>query len=225
MSIQESMWRGLPDRLALARDKAHAAHRDGKWLSAHSIMLSAYISVGVEKLRRMERLKMQWHFLVLYVFRNQLSHNQLNIMMEIMIELHRRYGWFKKGVTETSWRQIRLAEERGAPHELALAYVQNAAVASLRGDGERVVKEKVQRALMLEPEIRAEEDQPQGLRQFVRVLRKAGEILLKYDGETMYIALEHLRRARELAMGEADAPDQIEKIRRIISDWHAGRLR
>ncbi len=67
--------------------------------------------------------------------------------------------------------------------------------------------------------------QVQGLRQFVRVLRKAGELYMKpelrrADYTSMAQAQIYLRRALDLARGEADAPDQVPKILSLVMhDW------
>ena len=78
----------------------------------------------------------------------------------------------------------------------------------------------ISRALDLEADIRAEENKLQGLRQLVRLLRKAGELYLKDEmssgGYMTSPAKKYLNRAMELALGEADTPDQVAKIRRIL---------
>lgn len=116
--------------------------------------------------------------------------------------------------------EVKGASINGKPHQLALAYLTYAEVVLVTGfmpgETQMVAYGKIRDAVTLEDLIREEPDQPQGLRQFVRVLRKAGELYRRmpswYDQAQI-----HLQRALELAKGEADCLDQVPKIEAILS--------
>lgn len=206
MTLENSMWRGEPGRLAKARESAREAKKNGEKMSAHSIMLSAYISVGKAFPYIFPAL---WHAIWLSRGWQELNHSQLDVLIQF---------WLKTRLLplnllfKMARRASSLANQRGKPHQKALAYITWVEVKIAMKDFD--INYMIKDALLLGKEIRLEPDQPQGLRQFVRILRKSGEIYNKlgnsHDGQAL------LRGALELAEGEADAPDQVAKIQVLL---------
>lgn len=237
-SAVNAMWLNQPDRIASARHQAHNARANGNHASAHSIMLSAYITaLGGKPVERHHPVKFfllaLWHAFCMFRRRNELNHNQLDVWLQFMLKLRSKLPFFKTGRTlRMRWypqfdlmlldgakREIKLAEKaRAKPHQLALAHMTYAEVTYAVNFRAGVIEEHIQQALDLESQIRAEPDQPQGLRQFVRILRKVGEL---YGKEGMFNwqpekGRSYLKRAIELARGEADTADQADKIEPLL---------
>lgn len=238
MTLQDAMWRNEADRMAKAKDHARMARNRGEDVSAHSIMLSAYITaLGGKPVERHHSVKFMllalWHAFCMFRRRNELNHNQLDVWLQFSLKLRSKLPFFKTGrplrirwypqfdlmLLDGAKREIKLAEKAGAkPHQLALAHMTYAEITYAVNFRTSVIEEHIQQALDLESQIRAESDQPQGLRQFVRILRKAGEL---YGKEGMFNwqpekGRSYLKRAIELARGEADTADQAEKIELLL---------
>lgn len=220
------MWRNEADRMAKAKDHARMAKNRGEHASAHSIMLSAYITaLGGKPVERHHPVKFfllaLWHVLCMSRQVKKLNHNQLDVWLQFMLKLRSKLPVFKsildKVLVEGAAREVGLATTEGKPHQQALAFMTYAEVVYAVKADRGLVEANIRFAINLEELIRAEPDQPQGLRQFVRILRKAGELHMKpkmrcSDHTSVAQAQLYLQRALDLARGEADAPDQVAKI-------------
>lgn len=240
-----AMWRNEPDRLYQAKRQANAAKRRGEYVSAHSIMLSAYITVlGGQPVERHHPFKFTilalWHAFFMLRRSGELNHNQLDVLVQFLLKLRsklrsklrfvtvgRPYRWYRwhslfdltvKRLADEELAQAVMATKPVKSHQRALALMTSAEVfyaVDFSEASRQIVISFIVQALELEREIRAEE-QPMGLRQFVRVLRKAGALYGKegvsLGGHHKGRAIGYLNQALKLAQGEADAPDQVPKI-------------
>ena len=222
--LQDAMWKNKPDRIAKAKEEALVALKVGNTASFHSIMLSAYITaLGGKPVERHPPVKFfllaLWHALCMSRQLRELNHNQLDVWLQFMLKLRSKLGPFKGIIngmlTEGAPRAIARAEADGKPHQRALASMTYAEVTHAVNADQRLVEVSIKFALNREEEIRAEPDQPQGLRQFVRVLRKAGELYGKLGDKEKQ--RQYLNQAYELARGEADASDQVYKIYLLLA--------
>lgn len=241
MPVNE-MWRNEPDRIKFARIEARKTHATGNYVSAHSIMLSAYITaLGGKPVEGRHTVKFfllaLWHAICMFRYRSELNHNQLDVLVQFLLKLRaklplvrktfepgkkRRFAWNRQidGILfDLARREVELAKVHGKPHQLALAYMTWAEADCAATDNTEAVIEYVRLALDLEQQIRAEE-QSMGLRQFVRILRKAGELFgnpeLSHNRHCRVFSQIYLKQALKLAQGEADCPDQVPKIQAAI---------
>lgn len=240
-----AMWENQADRMTKAKNHARIARNRKDYTSAHSIMLSAYITaLGGVPAERHHPVKFfvlaLWHAFCMFRHRHELNHNQLDVLVQFLLKLRSRlpfvtsgrpFSWYRwhspldrQLIRLAGWEvaKAQTAKMRGQakPHQVALAFMTCAEVryaAEFVFDGrENIVELDIRAALAMEAEIRAEE-QPMGLRQFVRILRKAGELHLKPEmrraNTTSFAQAQlYLQRALDLARGEANAPDQVPKI-------------
>ena len=240
MTLQDSMWRNEPDRITKAKDHARMARNRKDKVYAHSIMLSAYITaLGGKPVERHHPVKFMllalWHSFCMFRHRNELNHNQLDVWLQFMLKfrskLHfktgqplrmRWYPQFDLLLLDGAKRAVTLVnnpERKAKPHQQALALMMYAEITYAVNFRRTTIEDAVRNALELETQIRREPDQPQGLRQLVRILRKAGEL---YSKESMLfnrqqeIVQSYLKRAIDLARGEADTADQAEKIELLL---------
>lgn len=230
----EATWKNEQGRMAKAKNQARMARKRGDYPSAHSTMLSEYITAlsgkPVEGHHPVKFFLLAlYHALCMLYWLEKLNHNQLDVWLSFMLKLHSRLPVFKSVLNKTlmtaAVREINCAKLYGKPHQLALADLTYAEVVLVTGfmPGETysIVYGKIYDAFLLEDLIREEPKQPQGLRQFVRILRKAAEIsmsdeMCRFNPNSKHQAQVYLRRALELAFGEADAPDQVPKIQALI---------
>lgn len=234
-----AMWLNRPGRFDGAKHQAHNARTNGQYASAHSIMLSAYITaLGGSPVEGQHPVKFfllaMWHAFCMFIRRNELNHNQLDVWLQFMLKLRARLPFFKTpSVLQVRWypqfdrflldgaeRELELSRRaRAKPHQGALALMTYAEITYAVNFRAGMIEDRVSQALALEKEIRAEE-QPMGLRQFVRVLRKAGELYAKPElssgGYYTSKARGYLEKALALAQGEANCPDQVSKIQAIL---------
>lgn len=230
-----AMWKNEQGRMAKFKDQARMARNRGEYASAHSIMLSAYITaLGGKPVERHHPVKFfllaLWHALCMSRQVEKLNHNQLDVWISFVLKLRSKMPAFKSVLNKTlmgsALEEVKGASINGKTHQLALAYLTYAEVVLVTGfmpgETHMIAYSKIRDAVTLEQLIREEPDQPQGLRQFVRVLRKAGELYMRpdmksahYTGPTQ-VAM-YLKRALELAKGEADCPDQVPKIEAVLS--------
>ncbi|HEY4480098.1 MAG TPA: hypothetical protein VJB58_01340 [Candidatus Paceibacterota bacterium] len=225
-----AMWCNQADRMVKAKNHARMARNRGEHLSAHSIMLSAYITaLSGNPAEGQHPVKFfvlaLWHALCMSRRIKELNHNQLDVWLQFMLKFRSKLPIFKgvlnRMLVEGAAREIASAEADGKPHQRALAFMTYAeTICAVNGD-KRMVELNIKFALNREQEIRAEPDQPMGLRQFVRVLRKAGELHLKpkmrnADPTSFAQAQLYLQHALDLARGEANAPDQVDKILSLV---------
>lgn len=223
-SAVNAMWLNQPDRIASARHQAHNARANGNHASANSIMLSAYITAlsgNPAEGRHLVKffLLALWHALCMSRQLKDLNHNQLDVWLQFMLKFRSKLSIFKgilnRVLVEGAARGIASAEADGKPHQRALAFMTYAeTVCAVNGD-RKMMELNIKFALNREQEIRAEPDQPMGLRQFVRVLRKAGELYGKLGDKEKQ--RQYLNQAYELARGEADTPDQVDKIYLLLA--------
>jgi len=231
----DAMWQNKPDRLARARNDAFVQRMYGNKMSAHSIMLSAYITaLGGKPVERHHPVKFfllaLWHALCMSRQIKSLNHNQLDVWLQFILKLRSKLPVFKSVLNKTlmnaALEEVKGASINGEPHQIALAYLTYAEVVLvtgfLPGETQMVAYGKIRDAVTLEQLIREEPNQPLALRQFVRVLRKAGELYMRPDMKSAHYtgptqAKMYLERALELAKGEADCPDQIPKIEAGLS--------
>jgi hypothetical protein len=229
---QESMWTGSPFRLQNARSEAWVAKINDEPLSAHSIMLSAYISIRGSKdyNRLLHPIFGLWHALWMLVMWKELDHNQLDVLIQFLLKCRASAPWFfghrkarRQEPTESNCellamaaRELQYARDslQGKPHQIALAYITLAEVFDSVGGSEGLIGLNVDQALGLEKQIRTEKDQLQALRQLVRIKRKAGELCFKSDSQ---LGIRLLNESLMLARGEADCADQVSKIKVVLN--------
>lgn len=234
-SAVNAMWLNQPDRIASARHQAHNARANGDHAFAHSIMLSAYITaLSGNPAEGRHPVKFfilaLWHALCMSRRVKELNHNQLDVWLQFMLKLRAKLPVFKSSLDqmliEAAAREVGEASVYGKPHQIALAYLTYAEVAlaikfMANENTANLVEVKIRAAVDLEQLIREESDQPMGLRQFVRILRKAGELYMTQEMQAAFYtataqAQIYLQRALNLARGEANAPDQVAKIMPLI---------
>ncbi len=232
--LQETMWGAGGDRLTVARKEA----RKQSTIVAHSMMLSAYISVLAGRPTAAKSgyytLLALYHAAVLLRGWRQLDHNQLDVLVQFFLKIRSRVPFVKSGMPLNVYywypqpslvllrlaeRELQLARGSGAkPHQLALSHMTYAETVYGVNFRHSVITDNVKAALALEGEISGEDDKLLGLRQFVRILRKAGELYGKGGmGVVRSEARPLLERALALARGEANTEDQAQQIERILA--------
>ncbi len=226
MDLKEMMWQGAPNALSAARGEALELKKSGRVSSAHSLMLSAYLSVAAS----VPSWKKVFYFfcalrhaLMLKERSIGLTHNQLDVLVQFFIKLHERSKILFRlcGVSENlmfTLADLGLARAKTSlsskPHQVALAYMTCAEVYK-RFEPLHSFHNKPpwftfsNTALRMEKEIFKEEPRLQALRQWVRILRKAGELYSRKDPVQAY---EYIKKALVLAKGEANTQDQVQKI-------------
>jgi hypothetical protein len=234
-SAVNAMWLNKPKRFEGARHLARNARVSGNHASAHSIMLSAYITaLSGNPAEGRHPVKFfilaLWHALCMSRQIKELNHNQLDVWLQFMLKLRSKLPVFKgslnKMLIKAAAREVGEASVYGKPHQIALAYLTYAEVALVikfmaNENTANLVEVKIRAAVDLEQLIREEPDQPMGLRQFVRILRKAGELYMRpemreNDPTSMAQAQIYFQHALDLARGEANAPDQVAKIMPLV---------
>jgi hypothetical protein len=234
-SAVNAMWQNEPDRLAKAKSGALLARSRGEHATAHSIMLSAYITAlsgnpaeGRHPVKFF--LLAAWHAFCLASKITDLNHNQLDVWLQFMLKLRTKLPVFKNVLNKTLIRaaaqEVAEAVVYGKPHQIALAYLTYAEVVLVTkfhaNEMFTIINTKIQEAVNLEQLIREEPDQPMGLRQFVRILRKAGEMHLKpemRESNSTSVSQAHIYLQRALILArreEVNCHDQIPKIMAVI---------
>lgn len=224
----EAMWANQANRLELARNEASVARKLGKHASAHSRMLSAYITLlSGDPVEGRHPAKFflfaLWYAFCMWRRQDELDHNQLDVWLQFTLKLRAKMPVFKSVLNKTllsnAGQEVKGATTNGKNHQLGLALLTYAEVllATVYWGDETptIVKNKIRVAVDLESLIREESEQPQGLRQLVRILRKAGELYIALGDPLQGKA--YLNYALTLAQGEADAPDQVPKIKAILA--------
>ncbi len=226
MTLTESTWKGEPDAFQKARISSKQFRREGKRTSARTTMLTAYISRAGSKPRLRDIVGAMWHGFFLLLSWKKLSHNELDVLLAFLLKSRERFRpseetqpafvvrllqKIDKFLLVLASREVELAlNGKGKPHQRALAYKTLAEVKTALGEFTEA-EELLETALLLENEIRAEPDQPQGLRQLVRIFRWAGEFYSVPAHLNRYKAHDHLHEAWNLAR-EAGATAQLDKI-------------
>jgi hypothetical protein len=232
---REPAWQGDLAHLYMERRKAREQQRLGLTLPAASMRLSAYITaignvrsgaIGFRGLRRAGALAW-WGLLAernaqqLKEGLEELTANQLNVLAAWLIKTAQLVPFRYETAASVAERGLQAVKHDpdALPHQQALAhiaYAQALAIGLQSSDyAERTrVMEQVKRALSFEKDIRAEPDQPQGLRQFVRVLKAAGELKVQFGKKDD--ALAYFMRASALAEGEARTESQAAQLRVLI---------
>jgi hypothetical protein len=220
------MWKGEPGRLQKARVQGWQKQIEGKPVSAHSIMLSAYISIAGSKEYNpiLHPILMLWHAFWLRIQWQELDHNELDILVQFLLKVRRvSHFWPSKRLAKMSARERYLAQRWGTkPNQIALASVTHAEVICAVDFVGSTILACIDEALALEDQIRSEPDQPQGLRQLVRIFRKIGELYfelykINHDPTEYSHAVYYADKALGLARGEADCADQIPKIEAVLN--------
>lgn len=227
----EAMWKGDPDRVQRARNKARSAGNRGDFSSEHSQMLSAYISAWAEHPVWYGIMSI-WHASIMLWCWKKLSHNQLDVLIQFLLKTRSGIRLIRRGRlrTVTNLRQprslllLRLANrEMGLvegnevkPHQKALAIMTYTEVMhAVGGFWRNDIVNCIGSAMELEKEIRQEADRKQALAQFSRVLRKAGEIYMSPEMKNFGTARLYLKRAEVMAE-KVGANDQVWKIRALL---------
>jgi len=218
------MWRGSLGRIQRARLDARKAGDKGDFISAHSVMLSAYISAQHEHPIWYALLTL-WHGAILYRQWLRLNHNQLDVLVQFLLKVRTKTGldlWPIRLISMAT-REAQLARraqesKEAKPHQMALACMTLAEVYCAVDFNYKNIILCIDQALGFESKIKREKDQPQGLRQLVRILRKVGELYIHPRMRDLNKARFYLRRARALAEGEAKTPDQAGKILAILQE-------
>lgn len=218
--VGEALWQRSLDALKLAREQSHEEYVFGRYASSHFAMLSAYNTVLPKATwfwRKVYLVPMFWRMLCVLRRWDELDHNQLDVILAILIKLRMagvRCSVFDRQLLYMSQREVKLAEttESAMPHQLALAYLTLAEVLSLVRFDRSKIESWVEKAVELHVKIRDEESQPHGLRQLVRIHFKASKLyeLMKMNG---YVNV-YSSAAYNLAVTDANTPDQAEKIRK-----------
>ncbi|MEY4602331.1 MAG: hypothetical protein RL292_272 [Candidatus Parcubacteria bacterium] len=227
MNLSEMTWQGSDGVLAQARAKARKLKREGNFLPAHSLLLSTYISIGVS----VSALKKvfyffcaMWHAHVLYKCAAYLDHSQLDVLLGFYIGMYKRSAllFFLAGppkqvildLAQLQQRKMIAAISTIRPCEIALGNMTSAEVYRWFVPDADVYDNQqwmtyLGHALSMKRKVFEEEPRLQALRQWVRVLRRAGEVHADVNPSRAY---ELLKSALELAQGEANAPEQVKKI-------------
>lgn len=233
MTLQESMWNAKEDRLA----KAHLeADKAADITSAHSIMLSAYLTVLAEGPSTLKKL----HYTICAIWRavylirdwERLNHNQLDVLIQFCLALRSKipfvrsgqrledkwFPWFHELLLRLANRELTLAYE-AKPHQRALAYLTFAETTYAVNFNKNGIEAYIAQALNFEEKIKEEEDRLLALRQLVRIKRKTAELCLKKEmyGSKPEVVRPLLNEALALAEGEADTADQAKRIRALLA--------
>lgn len=226
MDTRDAIWQNKPDRFARVRIQAKSAREHGEPLCAHSIMLSFYITVlGGKPVEGHHPTKFgllaMWHAFWLSRHWEKLNYNQLDVLVQFLLKLRSKWPllwqmWpIDVELIVLAERELNLvlADKNSKPHQVALSFMTIAESAYTGRHSPGLTLEYLHKALWLQSAVCDEHDQPQGLRQLVRILRKAGELygLLGFvESQESY-----LRQALSLAI-ETDSQDQVEKIRELL---------
>jgi hypothetical protein len=232
-ALQDAAWGDKPhEAVKEARKRAKEIRRFGNTIDADTVLLSTYIGslnqVRVHRLRHLLvwGLLAEYHALCLRLKEWQLDIDQLDVLSV----------WFIRTAPYVPGRYIvahhfaahavlgaeaAFGKGRGIlPHQLALAHVTYARAAMLlhrkfpHDFHDDEVRLHIKQALELERRIRHERDQLHGLRQLVRILKGAGQLMLDLGCYEDSYAL--LKQALSLAEGEADTESQARIIRDLI---------
>lgn len=234
--LQDTMWRGGSKRLALSKGEARGLRQRGEFLAAHSLMLSTLYSIlGGRPENNCCHHPLSfypaaaWHALCMLQAWQKLNHNQLDVLIQFLLKIRARLPaatgrpmvlrwlpWPGKFLLMLAERETVLAIDARLPHQRALAIMTLAEVQYAVDFSVDEVRQRIEGALSFEEQIRRE-PQPQGLRQLVRIFKKAGQLYMKPGlssknnrGKLLII------KAANLASGEAQTPDQAEKIKEIL---------
>jgi hypothetical protein len=229
-----AMWKKEPGRLKKARVDAKQVKKDGDILSAHSIMLSAYITIAGSKewKRWLHPIFVLWHGLYMRIKWESLNHNQLDVLIQFFLKLRQGLSKPSNKLCSDHWlvqaakKEVLVVENLNSrslsqikPHQIALAYITFAEVLNSVGDTFNP-RFYVEKALRLEDSIQAEFDQPQGLRQLVRIFKKSAELYMKIGKEAHLQEAENLLiKALILAKNKADCADQVPKIEKLLANF------
>ncbi|KND47901.1 MAG: hypothetical protein AB199_04055 [Parcubacteria bacterium C7867-004] len=232
-ALQDASWGGDAFiAVSEARLKAIDERATGNLLSSHTVILSGYITgmnqirAGYGRLSRSEKLKQllmwgaaaEWHSWHLRANREQLDHNQLNVLATWLLATASlpRCRW--RAPLALRYARLGQAAAKGVdvlPHQRALAYLLSArAVMRSKYGDKSAVRRLMGKAHSLEAEIRAEANQPYGLRQLVRIFKGEGELHFELgDVDRAYYLF---KLALAVAEGEADTKSQARQIELLL---------
>lgn len=232
MNLSEMIWQGTDDGvLARARAEARELKAVGLTLPAHSLMLSTYISVGGSASALKKAVYFfcaMWHVLALYRYAERLDYNQLDVLLGFYIGLFKRSAllFFLAGPPKQVMLSLAQLQQRKMidaiatikPHQIALGNMTSAEVCRWFVPHTDVFDHQkwmtyLGHSLGMERKVFEEEPRIYALRQWVRILRRAGEVHAEVNPRRAYQLFE---RALKLAQGEADAPDQVKKIAPLL---------
>jgi hypothetical protein len=239
-TLSEDAWGGNAfQAVSEARFDAITLKDAGKYPESHTLLLSTYIGglnnirSGAQPLRGSRRLvtlmdwtlRAEYHAISLRQY-DDLDYNQLDVLSTWLVKTAEFFPLRKRSAISYAQRGLRaIVPSDAKPHQRALAWVtfaRAASVNSMSNIDPRVVTNAIRSALRYELAIRNESDQPQSLRQFVRVLKNVGDIEMRI-GDLVH-AQEHLQAALDLAEGEADTKSQAEAIRQLLNNLIDQRL-
>lgn len=228
-------WKNEQGRMEKAKDQARMARNRGEYASAHSIMLLAYTTaLGGKPVEQHHPVRFfllaLWHVLCMSRQIKCLNHNQLDIWLSFVLKLRSKIPALKSVLDETlmdaASDEVEGALINGNPYQLAHAYLMYGEVilvTTYYSETQKIVHGVIRDAVDdIDQLIWKEPNQPQDhLQQFVRVLRKAGELYMRPDMRSGYYdartrARMYLVHALELAQGEANCQDQIPKIEELL---------
>lgn len=215
--VNEKIWQGDISVLPEIREASKKCLLTNPPRS-HSMMLSAYISFFNKQnlLTRCWWLFLMWHHAVfLYLYKDKLSHTEINVLISFLLK-------FKKFIPSEKLLDLSIsavskvrASANTPAHEEALTCITHAQVLALDPKNKSSVLKAINDTINLEHYIRQEKDQPQALRQLVRIFRKVGEVYGAIGDEEKQMSF--LASALKLALREADTIDQAEKIQTIFT--------
>ena len=213
MSCQHSRWTVGPGKLRRARQHAHKLKGEKKSTEAHVTMLIEYVT-------ERKLFGMLWHAFHLYGRRDSLTHGQLNVFLSALLYIYPHLSFFKqmragvhREVHRLAAKALALTEQlRTKPHQIALARMMCAQVSYALDHNPQTAKLHMDIALSLEDKVRMEEPRVEALRQLVRIVRKAGELACQDKTRFLGDGATLLDKAFRLAIGEAQTPDQADKI-------------
>lgn len=234
-AFQEASWADDPFRaVTAARTVARVRSWAGDMRGYHATLLSGFITAmslfragPYTKIKKTVFLgvsfaQAEYHAYKLAAYEDSLDHGQIDVLATWHIEMAKRIPGRKKRAYLLAKRGLeRSIRATALPHQKALAritYVRAGMLFLKHPDAEYhmtmlEMTTVIQEALALEGDVRQEEDRTHALRQFVRVLKSAGEILFalggRQDPQRLYA------QALALAEGDADAQSQAMAIRQL----------
>ncbi|MEZ4104629.1 MAG: hypothetical protein R3B60_05090 [Candidatus Paceibacterota bacterium] len=221
--LTEKIWQGDKNAIKETRKKAKRLREKSLFLDAHAVMLSAYISFFKQQniiTKCFWLTSMSYHAFVIYKYHDKLNYSQINVLISFLLKLKLgRNLFFPKQTNILADKSLYLTEnsKTALPSEKALILSTKALVILVTKSGTTdKVKELIHEAIGYEALILTYENSLQGYRQFVRVLRKVGEMYgLMNDTNNQ---IKYLKKARDLALGNAQTTDQANKIQSLLTE-------
>jgi len=204
--LKAKIWEGDTDAIRLTKNKVNA-----EMLSLYMSFFHKQTSLG----KVWYTVVMSWYAVLLFINKDKLNNLEIDVLLNFLLRvpiIPKHTNSFVK----LAQREMSIAVNRPYAHEKALGLITLAQTlaSNNRNKYKFGIYQNIDTALKLEPEIRAE-NTIQSLRQLVRIFKSAGILFGKLGyctEESMF-----LRRALSLAEGEANSPNEVEKISVLIA--------